>query len=105
MAVRQTIFLTALVPALAIAALAVGPSERSLAEENGWQRTLSADIEFEHGCEVAYLSQVVEREVDGELMVMAKVHCVDQRAFDAIRMRSADAFEFKECTLREKQSC
>ena len=38
-------------------------------------------------------------------MVIAKVHCVDQRTFDAIRMRSADAFEFKECTLREKQSC
>ncbi len=97
---RQTIFVTALVSALAI-----GTTVTGLAEENGWQRILSADIEFEHGCEVAYLSQVVEREVDGDLMVMAKVHCVDQRAFDAIRMRSADAFEFKECTLREKQSC
>jgi hypothetical protein len=103
--VRQTIFLTALVPVLAIAMLANGDAATSEAEQNGWQRVLSADIEFEHGCEVAYLSQVVEREVDGDLMVVAKVHCVDQRTFDAIRMRSADAFEFKECTLREKQSC
>lgn len=102
---RQTIFLTPLVPVLAIAMLAIGDAATSQAEQNGWQRVLSADIEFEHGCEVAYLSQVVEREVEGDLMVIAKVHCVDQRTFDAIRMRSADAFEFKECTLREKQSC
>ena len=85
--------------------IVLGVATPSLAEENGWQRILSADIEFEHGCEVAYMSQVVEREVEGDLMVIAKVHCVDQRTFDAIRMRSADAFEFKECTLREKQSC
>ncbi len=102
---RQTIFLTALAQVLAISVLTMGAAPTSQAEENGWQRVLSADIEFEHGCEVAYLSQVVEREVEGDLMVTAKVHCVDQRTFDAIRMRSADAFEFKECTLREKQSC
>ncbi len=99
---RQRIFVTALAPILAIA---LGVATPSPAEENGWQRILSADIEFEHGCEVAYMSQVVEREVEGDLMVIAKVHCVDQRTFDAIRMRNADAFEFKECTLREKQSC
>ncbi len=102
---RQAIFLTFLALVLASATLVIGARATSQAEENGWQRVLSADIEFEHGCEVAYLSQVVEREVDGDLMVIAKVHCVDQRTFDAIRMRSADAFEFKECTLREKQSC
>ena len=98
--------MTALASFLApLLAMALGAATPSLAEENGWQRILSADIEFEHGCEVAYMSQVVEREVEGDLMVIAKVHCVDQRTFDAIRMRSADAFEFKECTLREKQSC
>ena len=98
--------MTALAPLLVpLLAIALGVATPSLAEENGWQRILSADIEFEHGCEVAYMSQVVEREVEGDLMVIAKVHCVDQRTFDAIRMRSADAFEFKECTLREKQSC
>lgn len=94
--------MTVLAPLLVIV---LGVATPCLAEENGWQRILSADIEFEHGCEVAYMSQVVEREVEGDLMVIAKVHCVDQRTFDAIRMRSADAFEFKECTLREKQSC
>ncbi len=102
---RQTIFLTVPVLVLASVALVIDARATSQAEENGWQRVLSADIEFEHGCEVAYLSQVVERELDGDLMVIAKVHCVDQRTFDATRMRSSDAFEFKECTLREKQSC
>ena len=102
---KQTSCMTLLASVLALLALATGAATTSLAEEDGWQNRLSADIEFEHECEVAYMSQVVEREVEGDLMIMAKVHCVDQRTFDAIRMRSADAFEFKECTLREKQSC
>lgn len=76
-----------------------------LAQEYEWLDELSADIEIMHGCEVAYLSHVVEREAEEGLMVMAKVHCVDQRTFDAFRLRTADVFEYKECTLREKQTC
>ena len=70
-----------------------------------WQQDLAADIDFEHSCEVAFLSHVVEREVEGKLMVMAKVHCTDQRTFDAVRTGRLEPFEFKECTVREKQSC
>ena len=75
------------------------------AEEYEWFEELSADIAVIHDCEVAYLSHVVERQGDGGLMVMAKVHCVDQRTFDAFRLRTADVFQYKECTLREKQTC
>ena len=70
-----------------------------------WQQDLAADIDFEHSCEVAFLSHVIEREVEGKLMVMAKVHCTDQRTFDAVRTGRLETFEFKECTVREKQSC
>lgn len=75
------------------------------AEEYEWLEELSADIAVMHDCEVAYLSHVVERDADEGLMVMAKVHCVDQRTFDAFRLRTADVFQYKECTLREKQTC
>ena len=70
-----------------------------------WQQDLAADIDFEHSCEVAFLSHVVERDVEGKMMVMAKVHCTDQRTFDAVRSGRLEPFEFKECTVREKQSC
>lgn len=75
------------------------------AEQYEWLEELSADIAVIHDCEVAYLSHVVERQGDEGLMVMAKVHCVDQRTFDAFRLRTADVFQYKECTLREKQTC
>jgi hypothetical protein len=63
----------------------------------GWQDDLVVDIEEEHGCEVAFLTQVVERVIDGRQFVMAKVHCRDGRAFDAKRTDEGDIFEFKEC--------
>ena len=75
------------------------------AEEYEWLEELSADIAVMHDCEVAYLSHVVEREGEEGLAVMAKVHCIDQRTFDAFRLRTADVFQYKECTLREKQTC
>ena len=100
---RQRLF-TSLVAALLASGLASGgPVAQAKAPE--WQEDMSAAIEFEHGCEVAFLSHVVERPVEGDLIVMAKVHCVDQRSFDAVRMTRATDFEFKECTLRDKQSC
>lgn len=70
-----------------------------------WPDDLTAEIQDLHNCEVAFLSQVIEREVKGEQLVMAKVHCTDGRAFDAVRVSEYDLFEFKECTVSEKQSC
>lgn len=96
--------LTSLVVGLISSSLASG-APAAQPEEPEWQEDMSAAIEIEHDCEVAFISHVVERPVEGDLIVMAKVHCVDQRSFDAIRMTRAADFEFKECTLREKQSC
>lgn len=96
------IFLRSIVMTLAVVIMFALTAE---AAEDDWEEDLSAQIEFAHDCEVAFLSHVVEREVDGKQLVLAKVHCLDQRAFDAIRRNRLESFEFKECTDREKQTC
>lgn len=62
-----------------------------------WHDDLAVDIEEEHNCEVAFLTQIVERVIDGKKFILAKVHCRDGRAFDAKRTDQYDIFEFKEC--------
>ena len=59
-----------------------------------WERELSAQVLQEHECEVAFLSQVMERNVNGERIILAKVHCIDKRTFDAVRTRDIEFFEF-----------
>jgi len=70
-----------------------------------WQDQVSAEAEAELGCDVAYLSHIVERSIDGKPLVMVKVHCMDQRSFDAVRYDKMEPFKFEECTTREKKSC
>ncbi|MCS6780040.1 MAG: hypothetical protein NZ555_10105 [Geminicoccaceae bacterium] len=71
-----------------------------------WQDDLAAEIRVSRGCSVAYLSQVVERTVDGRQVIFAKVHCEDGRVFDATRTGSLEPFDFKECQpAREPQAC
>lgn len=71
-----------------------------------WQDDLAAEIRVSHGCSVAYLTQVVERTVDGRQVIFAKVHCEDGRVFDATRTGSLEPFDFKECQpAREPQTC
>lgn len=71
-----------------------------------WQEDLIAEIRAAHGCTVAYLSQVVERTVDGRQIVFAKVHCEDGRVFDASRTNALEPFVFRECApAREPQGC
>ncbi|MHA1113619.1 MAG: hypothetical protein ACTSRY_03840 [Alphaproteobacteria bacterium] len=71
----------------------------------GWREDLIEDVRIERGCDVDFISHVVEREIDGRKLVMAKVHCRDKRAFDAFRKDEFEIFEFKECTVRETTSC
>ncbi|MFO1069770.1 MAG: hypothetical protein U1E14_14720 [Geminicoccaceae bacterium] len=67
------------------------------AAQGGWEAQLSAEIlEAEH-CDVAFIGEVVEREVDGRKVVMAKVTCTDRRSFDAFRDDEFVPFAFKEC--------
>ncbi|MDX6749719.1 hypothetical protein SH611_07880 [Geminicoccaceae bacterium 1502E] len=63
-----------------------------------WPEELAAEILMVEDCVVAFLSNVEEREADGRRTVMAKVHCEDQRVFDAWREDPLLAFRFNECT-------
>lgn len=84
---------------LTSAALAV-PLAGGLAQE-GWQTDLANEILLMEDCEVSFLTQVIERTVDGRQVVMAKAHCVDGRTFDALREDTFAAFAFTICQPEE----
>lgn len=65
--------------------------------QDGWQAELANDALILEDCEVSFLTQVIEREVDGRQVVIAKVHCADGRTFDAHREDSFAAFAFSIC--------
>ena len=69
-----------------------------------WQDDLAAQLRWDHRCLVQYYSGVIERMVDGQLVVIAKAHCDDGRTFDAIQRDELDDFEITECTPVE-QGC
>ncbi len=71
----------------------------------GWREDLVIEIRSAHECEVAYITHVVERSVDGHQVIFAKVHCMDQRSFDATRTDEKEFFSFSECTREESEAC
>ncbi len=70
-----------------------------------WHDELTRQIAHDEGCEVAFISQVIERDVNGKRLIMAKVHCEDKRSFDAIRVSDDFAFEFKACEVPNAETC
>ena len=64
-------------------ALAVLPAVPAPAGD--WEAELSDQAMDEVQCKVAFFSQVAERELDGNRVIIAKVHCEDKRTFDAYR--------------------
>jgi hypothetical protein len=69
-----------------------------------WQDDLAARLRWDHDCLVQYYSGVIERLIDGQIVVIAKAHCEDGRTFDAIQRNELEDFEITECTPTE-QSC
>jgi hypothetical protein len=69
-----------------------------------WQADLAAQLRWDHDCNVQFISNVVERVIDGRLVVIAKAHCDDGRVFDALQRDEFTDFELTECTPVE-QSC
>ena len=88
-------------PTLLAMALAGAPATPLLAQSS-WEEDLAAEIQIMEDCTVAFLSQIVERQVGGRSLIMAKVHCEDGRAFDATREDSFAAFEFRACEPEEE---
>lgn len=93
-----------LMPALVtVAALVLPPAHAQW--ETEWEQELTFEIEAEHACDVAFLSHVLERQVNGVQVIIAKAHCMDQRSYDAQRLHPLDAFTFTECEAQEQESC
>jgi hypothetical protein len=69
-----------------------------------WEDDLAAQLRWDHECLVQYYSGVIERMVDGQLVVVAKAHCEDGRTFDAVQRDELEDFEITECTPTE-QAC
>lgn len=76
------------------------------AQEPSWQAQLADEIALVEDCELRFVSQVVERTVDGRQIVMAKAHCADERVFDVWRDDPLAPFTFKECpTSAARTTC
>jgi hypothetical protein len=83
------------------AAMLLATASPALAD---WQDDLAAQLRWDHGCLVQYYSGVIERLIDGQMVVIAKAHCEDGRTFDAIQRNELEDFEITECTPTE-QTC
>lgn len=70
-----------------------------------WHEELSLQIGEDESCQVAFMSQVVERTVEGRRVIMVKVHCEDKRSFDAIRRGDDEAFKFTACEVPNAETC
>jgi hypothetical protein len=62
----------------------------------GREEELAEQIRHEHDCKAAFLSHIIERTVEGHKVVRAKVHCDDERSFDAFRPDGFDPFQSTE---------
>ena len=69
-----------------------------------WEEDLAAQLRWDHECLVQYYSGVIERMIEGQLVVIAKAHCEDGRTFDATQRNELEDFEITECTPTE-QAC
>ena len=63
------------------------------AQDSGWEQELTDQVRLQYDCEVAFFSQVAERIVNGDQVVLAKVHCLDKRTFDAYRDSVFESFD------------
>jgi hypothetical protein len=84
-----------------VVALATTVALPALAE---WEEDLAAQLRWDEDCVVQFYSGVIERLIDGNLVVIAKAHCDDGRSFDAIQRNELEDFEIEECTPKE-QAC
>lgn len=70
-----------------------------------WQNELTREILHDLDCKVSFMSQVMERTVNGRHIISAKVHCQDERSFDALRDSHDKAFQFKACEVPNAETC
>ena len=88
-----------------LAVLFAAPVLPLRAQDAGWEQQLTEQMLREYDCEVAFFSQVAERVVNGDQVVLAKVHCQDKRTFDAYRDSAFEAFEIHPCENPDNRVC
>lgn len=88
-----------------LAAVLLVPSLPLRAQDTGWEEQLTEQVLREYDCEVAFLSQVSERVVNGDQVILAKVHCQDKRSFDAYRNSAFKPFEIHPCDNPDNRVC
>ena len=71
----------------------------ALAQETAWQADLRKQLLSEKSCELNYLTDTKTYELLGRATVEARAHCMDKRAYDAIRSGNDKLFELKSCEV------
>ena len=64
-----------------------------------WKAELTRQMREDFGCKVEYMSHIVERKIGDKVLVSAKVHCEDKRAFDATRDKPLQRFSVRRCKV------
>ena len=85
-------------------ALAIAAVPLAAAAED-WHEQLSRQVSRDEACVVTFMSQVVERTVNGKHIIMAKVHCEDKRSFDAYRGSDDEPFRLTACEVPNAETC
>jgi hypothetical protein len=62
-----------------------------------WQADLRKQMAAQEGCKVDYYSHVTERQIGNRMLISAKVHCEDKRAFDADWDDQKKTFKVRRC--------
>jgi hypothetical protein len=65
-----------------------------------WQSDLQRQLKEEQNCEIAYLSRLEVRTVEGHQVVFVRAHCNDKRSFDASRQSETQKFVIKACDVQ-----
>ncbi|HEY6336803.1 MAG TPA: hypothetical protein VI113_13055 [Alphaproteobacteria bacterium] len=65
-----------------------------------WQDDLQQQLRDDYNCDIAYLSRLAVRDVDGRQVVFVRAHCTDKRSFDASRQNEAERFRIKACDVQ-----
>ena len=88
--------------ALAVGLAWLALTAPAVADDSDWQGELQRQLKEEYNCDVAYLSRMEKRNVEGREIIFVRAHCFDQRSFDATRQGEAERFVIKSC---EVQAC
>ena len=65
-----------------------------------WQSDLQRQLEREYNCEIAFLSHLEVRKVDGREVVFVRANCTDKRAFEARRDDPSKPFKIEACDVQ-----